>query len=69
MLSAKFILERHIPSDPYESHEMGYEITYQEAVDVAELASEISRDNLVYTLIVALGGYPCTIISVLQDLF
>ena len=52
---AKFILERHIPSDPYEGHENGYEITYQEAVDVLELANEVARDNLVYSLIVALA--------------
>ena len=55
MLSAKFILESNIPSDPYESHELGYEITYQDAVDVTELADQISRDNLVYSLILALG--------------
>ena len=55
MTSAEFILEQHIPSDPYEAHENGYEITYQDAVDVADLANEIGRDNLVYVTIVALA--------------
>ena len=55
MTCAEFILEQHIPSDPYEAHEKGYKITYQDAIDVAELASKISRDNFVYVLIVALA--------------
>lgn len=55
MTCAKFILEQHIPSDPYEAHENGYDIIYQDAVDVVELASELSQDNMVYILIVALA--------------
>ena len=55
MTCAEFILEKHIPSDPFESHEAGYDITYQDAVDVTEIASEIRRDTMVYTLIVALA--------------
>ena len=55
MTCAEFILEQHIPSDPYEAHENGYKITYQDAIDVAELASKISRDDLVYVLIVAIA--------------
>ena len=55
MTCAEFILEQHIPSDPYEAHENGYKITYQDAIDIAELASKISRDDLVYVLIVALA--------------
>ncbi len=52
---AEFIMKKCIPSDPYETHEAGYQIAYEDAVDVAELASNISQDNLVYSLIVALG--------------
>ena len=55
MTCAAFILERHIPSDPYEAHKNGYEVKFQDAVDVAELANEIGRDKLVYVLIVALA--------------
>ena len=55
MTCAKFILEQHIPSDPYEAHENGYDIIYQAAVDIVELANELSQDNMVYVLIVALA--------------
>ena len=52
---AKFILERRVPTDPYEAHDAGYDIRYQDAVDIVELASMMRRDNLVYALIVALA--------------
>ena len=55
MTCAEFMLERHIPSDPYEAHDTGYDIRFQEAVDIVELAGELRRDNLVYALIVALA--------------
>ena len=55
MACATFILEQHIPSDPYEDHDTGYSITYPDAVDLVELATEIKRDSLVYVLIVALA--------------
>lgn len=55
MTCAEFILEKHIPSDPYEKHESGYPITFQDAVDVAELADEIQLDGMVYSLIAALA--------------
>ena len=55
MACAKFILERHVPSDPYEAHDAGYDIKYQEAVDIVELAGKIRRDNLVYGLIAAIS--------------
>ena len=52
---ADFILKRYIPSDPYETHETGYQIRYQDAVDVTELASKVGQDNMVYSIIVALA--------------
>ena len=52
---AKFILQQHVPSDPYEAHDAGYHIKYQDAVDIVELAGAMRRDNLVYGLIVALA--------------
>ena len=55
MNCAEFILEKRVPSDPYESHDNGYDISYEEAFDITELAREISRDNLVYLLITALA--------------
>ena len=55
MTCAKFVVERHVPSDPYEAHDAGYDIRYQDAVDVLELAGEVRRDNMVYNLIVALA--------------
>ena len=55
MTCAEFILEKHVPSDPYEAHENGYHIKYQDAVDVLEIAGKIRRDTTVYTLIVALS--------------
>ena len=55
MTCGEFILEKHIPSDPYERHNNGYDISHQDAQDVVEIAKEIRRDNLVYALIVALA--------------
>jgi len=55
MTCAKFTLGKHIPSDPYEEHESGYSITFQDAIDVAELAGEIHLDSMVYSLIVAIA--------------
>ena len=55
MTCALFVLEKHIPSDPYEQHDTGYDITYLEALEVADLAHKIKRDNLVYVLIVAIA--------------
>ena len=55
MTCAKFILQRHIPSDPYEPHENGYPIRHQSAIDVLDLAREIDQDNMIYTLITALA--------------
>ena len=55
MECTEFILEQHVPSDPYEQHDNGYKIKFQDAVDVAELASKISQDNFVYRIIVALA--------------
>ena len=55
MTCAEFILEKHVPSDPYESHDNGYELSHQDATDITELAKELSQDNLVYVLIVALA--------------
>lgn len=48
---ADFILEKNIPSDPYEESEQGYDIDYQDAVDVVELAMEITTDSAVYVKI------------------
>ena len=55
MTCGEFILEKHIPSDPYERHNNGYDISHQDALDVIDIAKEIRRDNLVYALIVALA--------------
>ena len=55
MACATFILEQHIPSDPYERDDTGYSISYPDAISVIELASEIKSDGLVYVLIVALA--------------
>ena len=52
---AEFILERRVPSDPYEAHDNGYDIEYKDAVDIIELAEEIDHDSLVYSVIVALA--------------
>ena len=55
MACAVFILEQHIPSDPYENDDTGYSISYTDAINVVELASKIKQDGLVYSLIVALA--------------
>ena len=55
MECATFILEQHIPSDPYENDDTGYSISYTDAINVVELASAIKQDGLVYVLIVALA--------------
>ena len=55
MTCAEFILERRVPSDPYEAHDNGYDIQYKDAVDIIELAVEIGHDSLVYSVIVALA--------------
>ena len=55
MACAIFILERHIPSDPYEKDDKGYSISYPDAINVVDLASNIKQDNLVYILVVALS--------------
>ena len=55
MNCAAFILRRHVPSDPYEAHDTGSEMRYQEAVDIVELASRVGGDNFVYGLIVAIA--------------
>lgn len=48
----EFILRKQPPDDPYDDlGEEGYELTYEEVVDICELISLIEQDNLIYRFV------------------
>ncbi|MDC7767147.1 hypothetical protein POL82_27070 (plasmid) [Priestia aryabhattai] len=48
----EYILTKHMPNEPYETVSgMGYDLDYEELVDICELIDETSSDSLMYKFI------------------
>jgi hypothetical protein len=48
---AEFVLRKRPLSDPYERHDQGYDVHYDDILDILEIIYEIDEDALVYHLI------------------